>query len=142
MTDLSYLPESAVKAYSDVDYPMIRLGEIYLIYAEACMNLGMSGVAMPLIEELAERAGVESPDTVTEEFLVAERARELFWEAHRRTDLIRYGLYHTSEYLWPFKGGDTYEGQPFPEFKTIFPIPPTELATNDGLMQNPGYAIP
>lgn len=142
MTDLSYLPESAVKAYSDVDYPMIRLGEIYLIYAEACMNLGMSGVAMPLIEELAERAGVESPDTVTEEFLVAERARELFWEAHRRTDLIRYGLYHTSEYLWPFKGGDAYEGQPFPEFKTIFPIPPTELATNDGLMQNPGYAIP
>jgi hypothetical protein len=138
-TDESYLSTSAVKAFSDVDFPMIRLAEIYLIYAEACMNLGVPEAAMPYLAELSQRAGVEPPEEITEEFLVAERARELMWEAHRRTDLIRYGLYSGSEYLWPYKGGDSFAGQPFPDYRCIFPLPPTELAVNDLLVQNPGY---
>ena len=138
-TNESFLPTSALRNYGDVDYPMIRLGEIYLIYAEACMNLQQEGDAMPYIEELASRAGVAAPDQITEDFLVAERARELMWEGHRRTDLIRFGLFHTDEYLWPYKGGDEYEGQAFPEYKCIFALPPTELAANPYLQQNPGY---
>lgn len=138
-TDQSFLPVSAVKAYSDVDFPMIRLGEIYLIYAEACMNLGVEATALPKLAELADRAGAEAPSAVTTTYLVAERARELLWEAHRRTDLIRYGLYTSSAYLWPYKGGDSYAGQAFPDYKSIFPIPATEMATNNALVQNPGY---
>ena len=138
-TDQSYLPVSAVKAFSDVDFPMIRLAEIYLIYAEACMNLGIPQTAMPYIALLSQRAGVEPPAAITADYLVAERARELLWEAHRRTDLIRFGLYNTSEYLWPYKGGDSFAGQAFPAYRCIFPIPPTELAANDLLVQNPGY---
>ena len=138
-TDQSYLPVSAVKAFSDIDYPMIRLAEIYLIYAEACMNLGVASVAMPYVSALSARAGVEPPSEITSEFLIAERARELMWEGHRRTDLIRFGLYNTSDYLWPYKGGDSFEGKPFPDYKLVFPIPPTELAANDLLVQNPGY---
>lgn len=141
-TNESYLPQSALKSFADVDYPMIRLGEIYLIYAEACMHLGAEGMALPKLRELSSRAGVEPPQQISQEFLVAERARELMWEAHRRTDLIRYGLFHTDAYRWPYKGGDSYAGQSFPEYKCIFPIPPTELATNDKLVQNPGYAMP
>lgn len=141
-TDESYLPVSATKSFADVDFPMIRLAEIYLIYAEACMNLGQGGLALPYLEELSARAGVDGPAEVTEEFLMAERARELMWEAHRRTDLVRYGLYHTSDYLWPYKGGDSFAGQAFPQYKCIFPLPPTELAANDKLVQNPGYALP
>ena len=138
-TDQSYLPVSAVKAFSDIDYPMIRLAEIYLIYAEACMNLGVASMAMPYVSALSARAGVEPPSEITSEFLVAERARELMWEGHRRTDLIRFGLYNTSDYLWPYKGGDSFAGKPFPDYKLVFPIPPTELAANDLLVQNPGY---
>ena len=138
-TNQSYLPVSAVKAYSDVDFPMVRLAEIYLIYAEACMNLGTGAAALPRLKELSDRAGVEAPSSVTTSYLVAERARELLWEAHRRTDLIRYGLYTSSAYLWPYKGGDSYAGQAFPDYKSIFPIPQTELATNNALVQNPGY---
>lgn len=140
-TDGSYLSVSATKDFADVDFPMIRLGEIYLIYAEACMRLGVPSEAMPKLAELSERAGVSPPAGITEDYLVAERARELFWEAHRRTDLIRFGLYETSSYLWPYKGGDSYQGQAFPAYKCIFPIPPTELAANDALVQNPGYAV-
>lgn len=139
-TNESFLPQSALKAFSDVDFPMIRLGEIYLIYAEACMNTGAGALALPKLQELSSRAGVEPPQQITQDFLVAERARELMWEAHRRTDLIRYGLYHTDTYLWPYKGGDSFKGQAFPEYKCLFSIPPTELATNDKLVQNPGYA--
>jgi hypothetical protein len=76
---------------------------------------------------------------VDTDFLVAERARELMWEAHRRTDLIRLGLYSSDTYLWPYKGGSSYSGQSFPSYMNIFPIPPTELATNKALKQNPGY---
>lgn len=141
-TNESYLPQSALKGFADVDFPMIRLGEIYLIYAEACMHLGAEGMALPKLRELSSRAGVEPPQQISQEFLVAERARELMWEAHRRTDLIRYGLFHTDAYRWPYKGGDSYAGQSFPEYKCIFPIPPSELATNDKLVQNPGYAMP
>lgn len=138
-TNESFLPQSALKTFSDVDFPMIRLGEIYLIYAEACMNTGAEALALPKLQELSSRAGVEPPQQITRDFLVAERARELMWEAHRRTDLIRYGLYHTDAYLWPYKGGDSFKGQAFPEYKCLFSIPPTELATNDRLVQNPGY---
>ena len=138
-TNQSYLPVSAVKAFSDVDFPMVRLAEIYLIYAEVCMNLGTPETALPLLARLSERAGVEPPSAITVDFLEAERARELMWEAHRRTDLIRFGLFNTSDYLWPYKGGDSFEGQTFPDYKLIFPIPPTELATNNSLKQNPGY---
>lgn len=139
-TNESFLPQSALKTFSDVDFPMIRLGEIYIIYAEACMNTGAEALALPKLRELSSRAGVEPPQQITRDFLVAERARELMWEAHRRTDLIRYGLYHTDAYLWPYKGGDSFKGQAFPEYKCLFSIPPTELATNDRLVQNPGYA--
>lgn len=138
-TDASFLEMSATKDFADVDFPMIRLAEIYLIYAEACMHLGQDSDALPYVNELSQRAAVSGPEEITTEWLVAERARELMWEAHRRTDLIRFGLFHTDTYLWPYKGGDDFAGQAFPEYKCIFALPPTELAANPELKQNPGY---
>ena len=126
------------------------------------MNLGVPDEAQPYIHALATRAGlttsapaataaspagltasaragVAPPSEITPDFLLAERARELLWEAHRRTDLIRFGLYHTADLLWPYKGGDSYAGAAFPAYRCLFPLPPTELATNKALVQNPGY---
>ena len=125
---------------SNVDFPMIRLAEIYLIYAEVCMNLGVGSEALPYMEALAARSGVAPPSEITPDFLLAERARELLWEAHRRTDLIRFGVYNSGDFLWPYKGGDSFAGQAFPDYRCIFPLPPTELAANNLLVQNPGYA--
>ena len=138
-TDQSFLPTSAVRNFADVDFPMIRLGEIYLTYAEACMNLQQQYLALPYLQALSDRAGVTPPIEITADFLVAERARELMWEAHRRTDLIRFGLFDSDEYVWPYKGGDSFAGKAFPAYRCLFAIPPTELAANPYLRQTPGY---
>ncbi len=133
---VDYASTAATKNFSDIDWPLIRLGEIHLIYAEACMHAG--GDASTQINALANRAGVVAPKTIDQEFLMAERARELMWEAHRRTDLIRFGKW-ISGYNWTFKGGN-FAGQDLPAHFNIFPVPSTELATNTELQQNPGYA--
>ena len=132
---VDYASTAATKNFSDIDWPLIRLGEIHLIYAEACMHAG--GDASAQIKALADRAGVAAPKTIDNDFLIAERARELMWEGHRRTDLIRYGKW-ISGYNWTFKGGN-FAGQDLPAHFTIFPVPSTELATNLDLVQNPGY---
>ena len=137
MTEQEFLSTADTEGFADVDFPMIRLAEIYLIYAEACMHAG--GDASAQITALRNRAGVPEDVVVDTDFIMAERARELMWEAHRRTDLIRLGLYDTDTYLWPYKGGQSFAGQPFGSYMRIFPLPPTELATNQALKQNPGY---
>ena len=138
MDNDSFLATAASKAYADIDFPMIRLGEIYLIYAEACMNLGQANTALPKLQELGSRAGVQAPTSITTDFLLEERARELMWEGHRRTDQIRYGKFTSSSFLWTYKGG-SFSGQGFDDYMKIFAIPASELAANPELHQNPGY---
>ena len=134
-TAVEYAATAAKKSFSDIDWPLIRLGEIHLIYAEACMHAG--GDASAQVKALADRAGVAAPAKIDNDFLMAERARELMWEAHRRTDLIRYGKW-TKGYNWTYKGGD-FAGRDLPAHFTVFPVPSVELATNLDLVQNPGY---
>ena len=138
-TPAEWADVSVSKAYSDIDYPLIRLGEIYLIYAEACLELGQQTEGLPYMQKLAARAGIDEPTGYTASTLMAERARELYWEGHRRTDLIRYDRFHTTSYLWPYKGGESFGGQGFDSYKDLFAIPPTDLAANVEMKQNPGY---
>ena len=133
-----YAEIASSQKYSDIDFPLIRLGEIHLIYAEACMHAG--GDASAQVAALAARAGVAAPAVIDENFLIAERARELLWECHRRTDLVRYGKYTSKDFPWPFKGGSFQGNVDLGDHMNIFPIPSTELATNLDLIQNPGYA--
>lgn len=136
-----------IDTFSSIDLPVIRLGEIYLIYAEACLRLGDGTPAQEYIGELAKRAGVDyefnkltSWNTEARDWFVAERARELMWESCRRTDLIRYGLFCSKEYLWPFKGGESRVGSDFPEYKKVFAIPSKQLEANPNLHNPEGYS--
>ena len=130
---------------TNIDYPLIRLGEIHLIYAEACVRLGQGATAQAKVNELAARAGVEYENYPTSwndeamKWFREERARELFWEGHRRTDLIRYNSYCEDSYLWPFKGGDAKTGKAFPEYKKLFAIPVSQLLANPELKNPVGY---
>lgn len=131
--------------FVDTDYPVIRLPEIYLNYAEATLRggNGNQATAVNLINEIRERAYGNSSANITAadltlEFILDERSRELYWEGQRRTDLIRYDLFTTDTYLWPFKG-DVQNGVSVPEFRSIFPIPNDLLSINPNLKQNEGY---
>jgi hypothetical protein len=132
--------------WADTDFPMFRLAEAYLIYAEAVLRGGTGGSAtqaLTYINNLRQRAygntsGNISANQLTLDFILDERARELQWEGKRRTDLIRYDKFTTSAYLWPWKGG-VKDGVAVAATRNIFPIPAPEINTNPNLIQNPGY---
>jgi len=126
----------------DMDMPLIRLGEIYLNYVEACLRGGggNTGLAIQYINELRSRAGapLAVASELTLDFILDERARELFEEGHRRTDLVRFGRFTGGDYLWPFKGG-LAGGTSVESYRDIYPIPDILLLTNRNLKQNPKY---
>jgi len=130
--------------FVDIDYPMFRLADAYLMYAEAVERGGGGdeATALQLINDLRERAGlgrdISSFSDVDEQFLLNERSRELLWEGHRRTDLIRFGEYTSSDNLWAWKGG-VQGGQGVSETLRLYPIPTTELLANPNMEQNDGY---
>jgi starch-binding outer membrane protein, SusD/RagB family len=131
--------------FVDTDFPMFRLGETYLIYAEAFLRGGggTQAQALTYVNALRERAyGNTSGDItapqLTLQFILDERGRELLWEAHRRTDLVRYGQFTGGTYIWSWKGG-TQAGIATDSHLDLFPIPATELVANPKLKQNPGY---
>ncbi|SHN28686.1 RagB/SusD family nutrient uptake outer membrane protein [Mucilaginibacter sp. OK098] len=134
-------------AFSDVDMPIFRLAEQYLIYAEAVTRGGTGGdaaTALSYINTLRKRAysgstsGNITQGQLTTDFILDERARELFWEGFRRTDLIRYGKFTGGTYLWPFKGG-VKNGTSVPDFRNLYAIPDQDRAVNPNLKQNAGY---
>ncbi len=146
-------------AFPDTDFPMFRLGDVYLMYAEAVARGGEGGssaTAVDYINALRERGYGDTSHSINEAWLTAdaaiagssasvkygnilnERSRELYWEGTRRTDLIRYDLFTSSSYLWAEKGG-VIGGVGVDDHYNIFPIPTTDMSVNNSLVQNPGY---
>jgi len=129
----------------DTDFPMFRLADAYLIYAEAWRRGGGgdSATAYGYVNALRQRAygdasGDVAPGALTVDFILDERGRELLWEGHRRTDLVRYGLFTGGTYLWAWKGGQQ-AGISTDGFRDLYPLPANELVANPNLTQNPGY---
>jgi hypothetical protein len=132
-------------SFADTDLPVIRLAEIYLNYAEAVLRGGggSTATAVDKINELRQRAFGNNGGDITSsdldlDFILDERAKELYWEGQRRTDLIRYDRFTTNAYLWPFKGNDP-AGISVDNYRNIFPLPTNILSINPNLQQNSGY---
>lgn len=131
--------------HTDTDFPMFRLADAYLMYAEAVLRGGSGSIptAVEYVNKVRTRAyggeggNIQQAD-LSLDFILDERARELLWEGHRRTDLIRFKRFSTSDYLWPWKGG-VAAGVNTPETRNLFPIPANDLAANPKLKQNTGY---
>lgn len=137
--------------FADTDFPMFRLADVYLMYAEAVERGGTGGSeadAVQYINALRQRAyGDTSGNIIANDinlnFIIDERGRELYWEAHRRTDLVRFGLFTDSKSddpraIWPWKGG-VAQGKETELFRNVFPLPSAQIIANPKLNQNDGY---
>ncbi len=130
----------------DIDFPMFRLADAYLMYAEAVLRGGSGGdmnTAVDYVNLLRMRAYGEDAGNITMAdldlpFILDERARELHWECHRRTDLVRFDQLTTNDYMWDFKGG-TATGSAVDAKFNYFPIPSADIGANPNLEQNAGY---
>ena len=129
------------------DFPLFRLGEIYLNLAEAVLRGGQGATkveALGYLNDLRKRAYTDklvapiSDSEFTLDFMLDERGREMFYEAQRRTDLVRFGKYTGNEYVWPWKGG-TAKGKAVSSFYAVYPIPSDDIGSNENLKQNEGY---
>jgi hypothetical protein len=130
--------------FPDTDFPMFRLADAYLIYAEAVLRGGGGSQAQALtyVNAIRQRAFGNTSGNITAAqltlaFLKDERARELMWEGHRRTDLVRFGSFSNAG-IWEWKGG-VKAGVTTASFRNLYPIPATEISANPNLHQNAGY---
>ncbi|MEK7718223.1 MAG: RagB/SusD family nutrient uptake outer membrane protein [Bacteroidota bacterium] len=132
--------------FVDTDYPMFRLADVYLMYAEATLRGGSTGnatTALGYVNAIRTRAYGNTNGNITSaqltlDFILDERSRELYWEGTRRTDLIRYAKFTGGAYLWPWKG-KVAAGTSTETFRDLYPIPSNDLGANPTLKQNIGY---
>ncbi len=130
-------------AFASTDFPIFRLADAYLMRAEANYRLNNKADAVTDINVIRERAfgnktGNINDGDLTDEFILDERAREFYYEAQRRTDLVRFGQFTDGTYNWQWKGG-SYEGIATSKHLNVFPIPGDETAANPNINQNDGY---
>ena len=125
--------------FSDTDFPLFRLAEIYLTRAEAKYRLNGSQEGLADIQYVQARANRQlKASSVDEQTLIDEWCREFYMEGRRRSDLVRFGLFTGSKYLWSFKGGSE-KGQGVGAKYDIYPIPGDEIKNNPNMTQNPKY---
>ena len=131
--------------HADTDFPLFRLAELYLNYAEAAIRDASVDQAKALVylNKVRERAYGSDEGNYTAlpdlNEMLRERGRELYWEGQRRTDLIRFGKFTSGDYLWPWKGG-VKDGAAVKEIYKLYPIPEADRQANPAnLKQNTGY---
>lgn len=123
--------------FGEADIPIVRLGDVYLMRAEARLRKGDAASALTDVNTVRTSrtaTGVgKALTSVNLDQLFRERGFELYWELQRRTDMVRFGKFEGS---WTEKSSVDRN-------KRIFPIPQTAIdgASNlpGYLKQNPGY---
>jgi hypothetical protein len=113
----------------DIDYPLMRIGEVYLNLAEAYLRNGDTGNALTTVNILRTARNATPLDAIDMTSMLNERGFELYWEGLRRTDQIRFGDFNNA---WDEKSATDAH-------VNIYPIPNSALGANPNLTQNPGY---
>ncbi len=129
-------------AFASTDFPIFRYADALLMLAESKFRLGDAS-AVDQVNAVRTRAfggtsGNITSDKLTADFLLAERGREFYYEAQRRTDLVRFGKFTDGNYNWAWKG-NTINGTNTDKHLNVFPIPGDELSSNPNIIPTPGY---
>ena len=138
MVDPARKPTDA--KFPDTDIPLIRAAEAYLTYAEAVLRGGSAQgmTADDAINAIRKRANASEKSGYALEEVLDEWGREFYCEGRRRVDLIRFGVFTGDEYTWELKAGKAFQGS-IEDFRTVFPIPQSDIVANPNLKQNAGY---
>lgn len=118
--------------YASNDFPIFRYADVLLMQAEILMHLGNTGEGLGYLNQVRARAGVADLTELTPQTLLDERARELYAEGYRRSDMIRLdkNLYLGTRWEKP---------DVTPEYRLLWPVPQTQIDANPNLTQNDGY---
>jgi len=125
------------------DLVLMRLADAYLVAAEALHQMGMDDEAATYLNAIRTRAaypGEEDAMLITAadvslDFILDERARELFGEGHRWEDLVR-----TGKLIERVKLHNIEDGPNIQDYHVLRPIPQQQIdRTPAGYAQNPGY---
>lgn len=138
--------------HGDAFYPLLRMADIYLIYAEAYaeVNGTADGLALKAINSVRERSEA-TPLLLTGSGNVAdmvdfrssvleERSIEFAFEGDRRWDILRWGIYVD---VMNAIGGQDENGvnKLRSEKHRLFPIPSSEIDSNTSISENnPGWS--
>ena len=119
--------------FADTDFPLMRLGEAYLIAAEADARLNGSATSMQGTQYINMLRNRANATTSTAGYSLSdicdEWSREMGYEAVRRTTLIRFGRFGgQTDYSWAWKGG-SYDGTAFDAGMNTYPIPAVEVGS-------------
>lgn len=127
--------------FVDIDFPVFRYADALLMLAECGLN-GSAVVsksdAQGYFNEVRHRAGLGDAE-LSAANLIDERGRELYLECWRRSDLIRFGLFTGTDYVWDWKAG-AENGTGTDAHRSLYPIPNQDRSGNPNLKQNPGYS--
>jgi starch-binding outer membrane protein, SusD/RagB family len=136
------------------DYAVFRYADVLLMKAEALWRKSQSATdaaALLLVNQIRTRAGVPNLTSLNGPLsydvagpsvpggeLFNEIGREMAFENHKRTNLVRWGFFtDVAKWNLPFYNpGDKLESGAFTK---IFPIHKDKIAANPNLQQNPGY---
>lgn len=145
LPDGTYDIKFPVTTFASTDQPIIRLADIYLMWAECNVNGGVGDrqKALDYINLVRARAGAPATGfaSLTPKGILEERSRELYNESLRRSDLIRNKMFAgANQTVWQYKGSlETNEGTRIPEYRNLYPIPAAVIAAQPEFKQNPGY---
>lgn len=124
-----------ITIFNPTDYPLFRLADVYLMLAECELHQATGCNGAEMLSRVRERAGLSRVSSYTADDLLHERLCELYWEGHRRSDLVRFGKFAGSAYVWSWKGGSA-EGSGNQSYRNLYCIPTQFVST---LGQNDGY---
>ncbi|NLR94318.1 RagB/SusD family nutrient uptake outer membrane protein [Flammeovirga agarivorans] len=136
-----FLTSSADNRLCGNDWIVLRMADVYLMYAEAILageSSTTNADAVNAYNMIRARVGLSTlaaGETLTKDALLAERRVELAFENHRLFDLVRFGEAENVMGDFAEENGFTFNAT-----KLLLPIPQREIDTSYGLLtQNPGY---